>query len=388
VFHPAVTRSGKTVTLFNLIDYGYKEQYSTVVITGKASKGPSSLYAILSKPKYKKYEIFDITGHHDNKYVYDPFKKYTDIEIIDMIITLGEWTEPHYKELFKRYFSEIIKTLKAIEQPINIETLVKSMRIDELKQKVMDYFKENKIKDKDLLTKIKIDLDKIKIYEEDAIKSLPRFENLINGQARDLFIDETKESFNLLDILNENRKILLVLDGLGLKTFTQTFGNLIIIELLTAIQNTDNHDIKYSVLDEISSYLSENIVDLLNKTLEYNNHTYISTQSPSDVIAFDEALLARIADNCNQFILQRLNSPESVNFVAELIGTQDDLKLTVKYDNETDGSEEGSARRIEEFIVHPNDIKKFKKGTGAFVDKDNDVVRQLVYFKYRGQNEL
>ena len=126
------------------------------------------------------------------------------------------------------------------------------------------------------------------------------------------------------------------------------------------------------MFDEISSYASPVLVDLLNKSRSANVTCVVATQSLADLeYTAGDAFKQQIIENCNNYIVLRQNSAKSSEEWAKIIGTKNTMAVTYQIqDNNSKGTGYGSARRVREFIYHPDEIKQLKTGVAYFISKD------------------
>jgi type IV secretory pathway TraG/TraD family ATPase VirD4 len=158
----------------------------------------------------------------------------------------------------------------------------------------------------------------------------------------------------------------------------------VINDLKTAISRRyarpTNRDYMYIVLDEFAVFASLQAVDVLSQARGAGVCSIIATQSLSDLDIVDRNLTGRIIDNSNTFIIQRANSAENAERLAQLAGTTESVARTYQ----TDGlllptsTGRGSVRETREFIIHPDEIKKLQTGEAVLVRKvsgSHDVYR-------------
>ena len=129
-------------------------------------------------------------------------------------------------------------------------------------------------------------------------------------------------------------------------------------------------------MDEINSYASPALIDLVNKSRSANITCVLATQSLSDLdFAVNEAFKEQIIENCNNYIVMRQNSSVNAEHWANILGTKNAIDVT--YQLRQDGLSTfetglGSARSNKEFLYHPDEIKVLPTGKGIYMSKDND----------------
>lgn len=152
-------------------------------------------------------------------------------------------------------------------------------------------------------------------------------------------------------------------------------GRLILIDCKQAVSKCFNSDLEraFFVFDEINSYASPVLIDLVNKSRSANVTSVLATQSLSDLdYAVDENFKEQVIENCNNYILLRQNSAKNAEAWANIIGTQNTANVTYQID---EGATTGksSLKFTKSYIFHPDEIKNLKLGEAFFICKDNGV---------------
>lgn len=82
----------------------------------------------------------------------------------------------------------------------------------------------------------------------------------------------------------------------------------------------------------------------------------------NDLKTASKDLTDTIFGNTANIIGHNVKDPNSAEYLAKVFGTKTSQKITKQYDNKNKSSSKGSIREVEEYIVHPNDLKKLKVG--------------------------
>lgn len=81
----------------------------------------------------------------------------------------------------------------------------------------------------------------------------------------------------------------------------------------------------------------------------------------------------QIIENCNNYIVLRQNSSTNAENWAKIFGTRGTMEVTYQLqqqDMNTTTTGLGSAKRVREFLYHPDEIKRLDTGIGIFLSKD------------------
>ncbi|WP_368862542.1 TraM recognition domain-containing protein [Spiroplasma endosymbiont of Lariophagus distinguendus] len=120
------------------------------------------------------------------------------------------------------------------------------------------------------------------------------------------------------------------------------------------------------ILDEFNVFASDSIINLINKTRSFNYQCFLSFQVTDDLATEKIKLLNTIFGNVTNIIAHRVNDVESPEYIAKVFGTKETQKITRQIDFKNSTANMGSVRSVDEFIVHPNNLKTLKIGECYF----------------------
>ena len=200
-----------------------------------------------------------------------------------------------------------------------------------------------------------------------------RFSTIIESEAGTIF---GEDGIDIYTAIRENAIILFVLNPLLYPELSPLIGRLILVDAKQAVSRcfNTNLDRAFFVLDEISSYASPSLIDLVNKSRSANITCILATQSLSDLdYAVDNSFREQVIENINNYIVLRQNSATNAEAWAGILGTRQSMEVTYQIQQQerrTSTTGLGSARRVREFIYHPDEIKDLKTGEGFFLSRD------------------
>ena len=123
------------------------------------------------------------------------------------------------------------------------------------------------------------------------------------------------------------------------------------------------------------------MLDLVNKSRSANVTCVLATQSLSDLDSTSGAYFKeQIIENCNNYIVLRQNSSINAEHWANILGTRNTMEVTYQIRGNNDTGL-GSARRVREYLYHPDDIKNLQTGKGIFLSKDSNYHSDIVINK-------
>ena len=365
------TGSGKTVALSNFIKSGIDNNYSMLIIDGKGDIGANSLLDITQKlGQNRKTYVIDLNNplKSDN---YNPFKNANPSMIKDMLINLTDWSEEHYKLNTERYLQKLITLLSKTDIPLSLANIIKYIPIKMFNGLSGELAKIETISKEEHAVNIEI----AKASGDIATNASARFSTIAESEVGTIF-DET--GIDIYTAMEENAIILFILNPLIYPEMSPLIGRLILIDSKKAVQKLfGNIKRTFFIFDEINTYASSTLLDLVNKSRSANVTCILATQSLSDLdFANGEYFKEQIIENCNNYIVLRQNSAVNAEKWANILGTRKKLDVTFQITNNDGGFTEdtgyGSARGTREFLYHPDEIKTFSTGKGIFMCKDSN----------------
>ena len=410
VFVCGTTGSGKTVALSNFIKRAIEQDYGALIIDGKGDTGQGSILDIIQTLKNNlnsKKKLYVINLSNPNLSAkYNPFKNSSPTVAKDMIINMTDWSEEHYKLNAERYMQRILQLLTLGNYDLSFQRIINCMQIDRFT------LLSKKLVERNLITKEQY-ADNIKLAETSgkiAQSSIARFSTIAESEAGTIF---SADGIDIAQALQEKTIILFILNPLTYPELSPAFGRLVLIDAKKAIgelfkANTDNPaqsnpdkslmldenttssnvnnkpialstnhpqiNRTFFILDEITAYATTALTDLVNKSRSAGVTCILATQSLSDLdFACGDAYKEQIIENCNNYIVMRQNSGVNAEKWANILGTRATMEVTYQLQQrglETSETGFGSARRVREFLYHPDDIKTLQTGKGFYLSRD------------------
>ncbi|MDD3304116.1 MAG: type IV secretion system DNA-binding domain-containing protein [Clostridia bacterium] len=375
VFIAGTTGSGKTVAISNFIYTAVKKDYGCLIVDGKGDITDDSILEItqnLCKEHNKRLYIIDMNNPHSSA-KYNPFQDVNDTVIKDMLINLSMWSEEHYKLNTERYLQRLIKLLNLKFDCLDFYKIVEFLPEKQFTALSLSLCTEEKITKDEHIKNIALAEKSGKIAEEASA----RFATLLESSVGEIF--GNGEGINIYQALNEKAVILFVLNPLIYPETSTALGKLALIESKTAVSKMfDNQDRKFFVFDEINTYASTALLNLINKSRSANVTCILAAQSLSDLDSVDDIgnLKNQIIENCNNYLVLRQNTFKSAEEWAKNFGTVERMKMTFQIE-ETEAVGKGSARKVREFVIHPDEIKSLPSWYAYFVSKDSGAVEKI-----------
>ncbi|WP_426605996.1 type IV secretory system conjugative DNA transfer family protein [Spiroplasma endosymbiont of Glossina fuscipes fuscipes] len=331
------TGSGKTTTLMQIIkELRFKFRETTIIIDGK---GDIDLIGKVKQLDLNAF-IWEIGGATE----YNPFATKDSVVLSDKIMSLFDFSEPFYRDKAKHYLLILLNVLIEKKIDISLNNIIEYFNIEKL-LKLVDVKSVNY----DMLSNN---------FAEKEISGIISKLNITNMQLNNSIGDNN----NLLELITKHKTILFSINSLKYPELAGAVGKIIIQDLkeLTTLKPV-NQKINI-VLDEFNVFASETIVNLINKSRSFNYQCFLSFQTINDLKTKNMNLIDTIFGNVSTIVCHNIKDPNTAEYVASVFGTQETEKLTRQLDFKNNTADMGSVRSVDEFIVHPNDLKTLKIG--------------------------
>jgi len=371
IFICGTTGSGKTVALSNYIKSGVEKDYPMLIVDGKGDTGDGSVYDIVKRLKGKKrLYVVNLTTPLKSAF-YNPFQNATPTIAKDMLINLTDWSEEHYKLNTERYLQRLLQLLTLNKTPLSFKSILEYMNIEKFAKLSGQLLKQELITKDEHLNNIELTKTSGKIAES----AFARFSLIAESELGYIF-NET--GVDIYTALKEKAIVLFILNPLIFPETSPLIGRLILIDSKKALSKLfgNNEDRIFFIMDEINSYASPVLVDLVNKSRSANITCILAAQSLSDLdYAAGDAFKEQIIENCNNYLVMRQNSAVNAERWANILGTRATMEVTYQLQQKGLNTAEtgfGSAKRVREYLYHPDDIKTLGTGNGVLLSRDSN----------------
>jgi len=373
IFICGTTGSGKTVALSNFIKRAIDKDYPALIIDGKGDTGQGSMLDIINtmnKEGKKKLYIINLSDPA-NSDKYNPFHGASPTIAKDMLINMTDWSEEHYKLNAERYIQRIPQLMEIGKYKISFKKIIKCLPTDKF------LILSKTLLESELITKAQHleNVDLASTSGKIAEGSMARFSTIAESEVGEIF---TSNGIDISQALEEKAIILFILNPLIYPELSPAFGRLVLIDSKKAIGKLFklNSPKSFFIMDEINVYATTALTDLVNKSRSAGVTCVLATQSLSDLdFACGEAYKEQIIENCNNYIVMRQNSGVNAENWANILGTRSTMEVTYQLQQkglETSETGFGSARRVREYLYHPDDIKTLRTGKGMYLSRDTN----------------
>lgn len=351
----ATTGAGKTTTLKTMIESALEKNKPMIFTDGKGDKDFISILEGLCKKHNRRLRIFSTDGNREK---YNPLSIGSPTELKDKLMTLTEWTEPHYELNAQRYLQLVFRVLELKKITPDMQVVSKYLFRNNLEKLIVE--KENN--PIDLETRQKL-LNAIDDIDERAISGLAsRIATITESDIGNL-LTASDDAIQLWHCIKNKEVVLFSLDSLKYPDYARSLGKLIINDIKSVVSYHARHGAGYvlTIYDEFRVFATMQVLDTIDKARSAGFQAVLSFQSLASLDAIDETLRRQIIQNTNTHIIQRQNDPTDAQELAKVVGTKDSLETTWQRNDEgLTGT--GMVKSVKEFVFHPDMIKHLRRG--------------------------
>jgi len=360
------TGSGKTTTLMNFVESATKRNMPLIIVDGKGEKGFIDNVKKVAEMNGREFYGFSMAGDGAGMH-YNPLKTGNHTELKDKLISVTEWTEPHYKLMAERYLQSSIRMLQKAGIGVDLKNIANKLDPGDIVLTTRKLAKEGMIDE----------------YE------LKRFGDMVDGSKKDIgglvnrlavfaeseigyLLEDAgeKKTIDLVTAIDDRAVVFFSMDSLRFPEYSRLLGRLIVIDLKTAAARMFGRNKKiFSIFDEFGVFAGTQVIDYINKSRGAGFHVILSTQELADLrTGGKEELMEQVLGNTNIKIIHRQDVPASAELLSSLIGTREDITITRQI-NEAGITGMGTLSEDRSFIVHPDEIKRLEVGEAFIIRK-------------------
>lgn len=215
--------------------------------------------------------------------------------------------------------------------------------------------------------------------------------------------------FRLEDAIRAGDIVCYSLDAAGSPATARTIGTLAVQDLSACFGRLARDDwgrdhVCPVILDEFSALGTPKVADLYARARSAGGAVLLATQDlDADLEAVSPQFAAAVRTNANVWLVLRQTRGEAADAIARDIGSRLAWKETVQVEDDWDvlgglhaASGVGSLREVDEFVLHPNDIKSLPQGgaylvvkipTGSINEAEADALIERVHINALSDDE-
>jgi hypothetical protein len=213
---------------------------------------------------------------------------------------------------------------------------------------------------------------------------ITNLEKVIYSGAGELLTDDAGEkSFTIEEAIESGLITYFLMNSLSSKETATTVGKLLLQDLMGYVgrayeKEAGDRKPVTIIIDEFAEFAIPEFPSFLNRVRGAGINVVIAHQTRSDLKAVSPDYQNKIEANTNTKIVAGVTDPEDAQFYAQMIGTQTNVKKTHQVQEEgiffVTETQTGmkSVREVEEFIIHPNRIKRIEQGEALVISRTVD----------------
>jgi energy-coupling factor transporter ATP-binding protein EcfA2 len=356
VFIPGASGSGKTTTLARLADGAMQSGYGVVIVDCKGG-GLGAVAKMLASRHNVPYIVVD--PDDPATLGYNPCTGDGPDVTNKLIGAFSYGTEGEiYKQVAMRVLPVIVKGLVAAKRPVTLATITDACDQNALAQ--LGY---------DAGPPVQEELARIAQAEgigKAGYQSLEyRFGALLQGKFGTLFTKEPALDWDA--VLAKQSVVYVCLSATAASEDVELMGRVIAQDLKQVCARRlrlvgTGHAVTPVIVafDEFAALReAEQITDLLLQARQAEMPVLLSTQYLPEAVPIRKAAL-----QAGVLVVHRLDAKDAEEIAAQF-GTKSAWKVTQQMDWETGTSQKGSIRDVEEYVVHPNTLRRLPTGQAA-----------------------
>lgn len=315
-------------------------------------------------------------------HTYNPLQYGSETEITSQIMNSLTWSETFYRDVAESGLMIISKAYC-----FRRDMAGKSFFLDDLYLFLTDASFRM-----DLLSEIlnfnypeRFRADLRRVCEELSTNKKDNYQGLINQIAKIMnstageIVSGTpgmEAEFNFKDAISERKIAYLFMNSLKLKETASVMGKLMLMDLMKTVGSIydDRNFVKQPItliIDEFASFATPDFGEFIEKARGAGIGVIVAYQSRQSLNSIEGDLALKLNENTATKVVFQVQDSDDAQWFCGLLGTQ-------KVEKETHQAEEGfffgdtktgmkSVREVEEYVVHPNELKSLKMGQALLV---------------------
>jgi conjugal transfer pilus assembly protein TraD len=367
--------SGKSTTLLRILTDHIRRGRPVVAVDMKGS--PAFAHELVSAATAAGRPCLRWTL--DGSAHWNPLQHGNATELKDKLIATERFTEPHYQRAAERYVQTALQVLQAADpdRPPTLEGVVRLMDPRRLSGMLRHLPRPAADRVQDYLATLTPD-------QLSAIRGLGTRLAIISESHTGPYLGPAVSgadgaTIDLRAALEGRAVVLFSLNSSTYGKLSAQIGTLVIQDLVTAVGHRLGHRAAGGTpqqaliaIDEFSALGSDNVISLLARGREAGASVLLATQELADLDRAARGLRDQVLGNTAVKLAHRQDVPDSAQTIAQMAGTVKAWDETQQIGGRLLGAHRtnrGTRRQVEQFIVHPNDIKTLPTGQAVLITK-------------------
>lgn len=375
------TGTGKTTTLLTLAEGMVGSGAGLCVIDLKADPQFSEALALIAKAHGTTFQNWSIGGPAR----WNPFAHGDQTELMNKIIELEEWTEPHYKRSAQRYLQTAIGVLAELGEPRDLPVIARYLSPRALGELVDREKRSGKLPSA-RADEVKGYLATLDSSATSAIYGLANRIALISESSAAASLEGGEGAIDIGEALATGGVTCFSLNSARYGETAAQLAALVARDLgtvcaerIAARRDGQPPNPAYFLIDEFSGMPSDHVSALISRSARAAGvGVVLATQELADLTRIDPAFCDQVLGNTQVKVIHRQDVPESAERLANVAGTKTGWHQTFRVEHDVFAGRqighgrkvgEGSMTKVEQFRVHPNELKTLGCGRAVVIRK-------------------
>ncbi len=363
--------AGKTTTLLSILTANVRRGLPVIAIDLKGSPSFARELADAAAQSGRRLRVWSPDGPDH----WNPLQHGNATELKDKLIATERFTEPHYQRAAERYVQTALKVLLEAhpQRAPTLEEVVDLMepaRLAGLVRRSPGRLAEATNDYLETLTRDQLS----------AIRGLgTRLAIISESHVGPYLMPDDTGTIDLRAALEGGDVVLFSLNSSRYGSLSAQIGTIAIQDLVAAVGHrlTEPGQARAQAqaligIDEFSALGADNVISLMARGRESGVSVILATQELADLDRAARGLRDQVMGNTAFKIAHRQDVPSSAAMVAEMVGTEKVWEQSYRIGPGPLGGHDrsrGTRRQVEQFVVHPNEVKRLRTGEGIMITK-------------------
>jgi conjugal transfer pilus assembly protein TraD len=364
--------AGKTTTLLAILSDQIARGRPVVAIDMKGSPAFTRVLVDAAASVGRPTKVWTIDGGAH----WNPLAHGNATELKDKLIGTERFTEPHYQRAAERYIQTALQVLTRVhpDRPPTLQEVVALMEPRRLATAIRYLVRTDRERVQDYLAGLTHD-------QYSAVRGLQTRLAVLTESHTGAYLappgDPGVSAVDLRASLSGPEVVVFSLNSSRYGKLAAQIGTLAVQDLVAAsgdrlFEPTRGRSLEQAVIgiDEFSGLGSDHVAALLARGRESGMPVFVATQELADLERAAAGLRDLVLGVTAVKIVHRQEVPSSALTIAQMAGTEWVWDVTRQLGGwPFGGGNRGTRRQVEEFIVHPNEIKGLRTGEAVVISK-------------------
>jgi conjugal transfer pilus assembly protein TraD len=372
--------AGKTTTLLTILSDQVRRGRPVVAIDMKGSPAFARDLATAASAAGRPIKVWTLDGGA----YWNPLAHGNATELKDKLIATERFTEPHYMRAAERYVQTVLQVLAGVHpgRAPTLSEVVDLMEPRRLATALRHLDRPTRERIQDYLVALTPD-------QVSAVRGLQTRLAVLTESHTGPYLgppSETSETsapgepmIDLREALRDPGVVVFSLNSSKYGKLASQIGTLVVQDLVAAsgdrlVERAHGRSLDQALIaiDEFSAIGADHVIALFARGRESGTPVLVATQELADLERAAPGLRDQILGLTAVKIAHRQDVPGSAQTIAQMAGTEKVWEVTRQLGGRLLGGQptgRGTRREAEQFIVHPNEIKRLGTGEAVVISK-------------------